>query len=143
MGAELICWALGFVTTGLLLGEGLPLPLDDQAWINWLLRGGVAGLSLLILWLIITGKLVPGYIHKAVVKENEQLKSQNQGMVAMGGAQCSDELAEHLKQDVDIYRKTLERVQKELDELRQQQKLKQELAQAKRMGIDARDSGQA
>jgi hypothetical protein len=145
MGTEVICWVLGVLSTGSLLCEaGFDLPVGgDQMWVNWLLRGGVVALSMLVLWLVITGKLVPGYIHKAVCKENEQLKSQNLGMVAMGGAECNEDLVNHLKKELREHKEEVDTLRTQLSELTQVQdennRFRKELSEAKRLGQAMRD----
>lgn len=157
MTEVIFTWLLGVGGAGMfIIAEGSGGSVEDLVFNNWVLKGGVAGVLLLIVFALIKGWFVPGYIHKAVVEKLHQVEAQNQGMVMAGGAQpCNEELVDHLKGEINDYRREMlkfmiefanlnqdnARLQQIVAEFQQNQVIRSEVTKAKLLAAESKASG--
>lgn len=102
MTEPILMWLGGVMGTAVfVIAEGSGGSMEDVVMNNWILKGGVAGILLLVVWCLLTGKLVPGYMHKSLLEKLKEVEARNEGMVMAGGAvPCNEDLVEHLKTEL-------------------------------------------
>lgn len=157
MTEVIFTWLMCVSGTGLfIIAEGSGGNVEDLVVNNWILKGGVAGVLLLIVMALVKGWFVPGYIHKAVVEKLKEVEAQNVGMVMAGGAQpCNEELVEHLKEEINEYKQEMMkfmiefasvnrdnlRLQQIVDDFKKNQEIRSEVNKAKLLASGATASG--